>query len=944
MTDASAIHAATPVLSVFEPRGLPARTVLYHRRAKGQPVERRVNRQAYDTPGRLVAQWDARLWALVEGGSTAPANQTSIHSLSGKALAQTSVDAGWRLSLSGEADQVTHQWDSRGTHTRIEYDPLLRPVTVFEQVQGEPERCAERLAYGGPEAGPNNLCGQLKRHDDPAGSLQVHEAGLNGGVLQQSRRFLLEHTPPDWPQELPLRDALLESAPERAMTQHHYDALGNVLTQTDAKGHRQRFIYSMVGHLHSVWLQLAGQAEQTLLSTIGYNASAQVETQTAGNGLVTTADYCSMDGRLMRLLTRRADGTCLQDLRYDYDPVGNILSIRDDAQPVRFFNNQRIEPVSTYRYDTLYQLIEATGREIATGRQGPALPELQPTPLDANRLSQFVQTYDYDAGNNLTMLRHVGAQSYTHEMQVAPFSNRSVPKDVDLAAAFDANGNLSQLQPGQMLGWDLRNQLERVTPVERLDAANDDEVYVYDGAGRRVRKIRRTQARKVSHQAEVRYLPGLELRTDTANGESLQVINVSVGLGGVRVLHWEAGLPSGMNNDQLRYSVSDHLGSGSLELDQQARLLSQEGYYPYGGTAWWAGRNAIEAKYKTLRYSGKERDATGLYCYGFRYYAPWLGRWINPDPAGDIDGLNRFRMVRNNPVTLCDQDGREPIYPVLGAFLSDVFHDAEYDLVGSQRLEPGASAGHAPIAIWGDRIHVGTAQRHMGIRPTDETGFPDFVGEITGQEITNDSGHYRPPGGLGHLVPEGYAYKEKHPAGASTQIRLTMLTSPQDYVDKVTVFRKEHDRSKRAEAVLGFLADNGMQGEAQRAALAYENVHITRLFRDAGLDVEKSFGEVLLELEGQVAPLETVIALNPRSSQSNKAKLAMLENRIAAMTDISAKAPEVLRQPYSAYKGGAGLLRSSPAAAVFANPAKPPVARPVKKSGFLHRMKNAIGR
>lgn len=943
MTDFSALHAATPVLSVFEPRGLPARTVFYHRRAEGQPVEPRINRQAYDTPGRLVAQWDARLWALVEGGSTAPANQSSIHSLSGKALAQTSVDAGWRLSLHGEADQVSHRWDSRGTLTRIEYDHLLRPVAVFEQHQEEPERCAERMTYGGPEAAPHNLRGQLTRHDDPAGSLQMHEASLMGSVLQQSRDFLLDPTPPDWPQALSLRNAFLEPAPERATTQHHYNALGDILTQTDAKGHRQRFTYSVAGHLQSVWLQLAGGSEQVLLSEIAYNAAAQVEMQTAGNGLVTTADYSPMNGRLIRLLARRADGTCLQDLNYDYDPVGNVLGIRDEAQPVRFFNNQRIEPVNTYRYDTLYQLIEATGREIATGRQGPALPELQPTPLDPNRLSQFVQNYDYDAGNNLTALRHVGAQSYTHEMQVAPLSNRSVPKDVELASAFDANGNLLKLQPGQMLGWDLRNQLQRVTPVERLDAASDDEVYVYDGGGRRVRKIRRTEARKVSHRAEVRYLPSLELRTDTANGESLQVISVNVGLGGVRVLHWEAGLPDGMNNDQLRYCVSDHLGSSSLELDQQARLVSQEGYFPYGGTAWWAGRNAIEAKYKTQRYSGKERDATGLYCYGFRYYAPWLSRWINPDPAGDIDGLNRFRMVRNNPITLFDQDGRDPIYPVLGAFLSDVFHDAEYDLVGSQLLERGASADHAPIAIWGDRIHVGTAGRHMGIRPTDETGFPDFVGEITGREISNDSGHYRPSGGLGHLVPEGYAYKEKHAAGAGSLIRLTMLSSPQDYVDKVTVFRKEHDRSKRAEAVLGFLADHGLQGEAQRAAFAYENVHITRLFRDAGLDVEKSFGEVLLELEGQIDPLKTVISLNPRSNQNNKAKLAMLQNRVAAMNAISSKAPDVLRQPYSAYERDVELRRAPATVNLLANPSMPRAAHP-KKSGFLHRIKNAIGR
>ncbi len=70
-----------------------------------------------------------------------------------------------------------------------------------------------------------------------------------------------------------------------------------------------------------------------------------------------------------------------------------------------------------------------------------------------------------------------------------------------------------------------------------------------------------------------------------------------------------------------------------------------------------SSRNTVEAKYKTVRYSGKERDATGLYYYGYRYYQPWLGRWLSADPAGTIDGLNLYRMVRNNPVGLMDGDG-----------------------------------------------------------------------------------------------------------------------------------------------------------------------------------------------------------------------------------------------------------------------------------------------
>ncbi|WP_410174964.1 RHS repeat-associated core domain-containing protein [Mycetohabitans endofungorum] len=51
----------------------------------------------------------------------------------------------------------------------------------------------------------------------------------------------------------------------------------------------------------------------------------------------------------------------------------------------------------------------------------------------------------------------------------------------------------------------------------------------------------------------------------------------------------------------------------------------------------WAAKSELEAKYKTVRYSGKERDATGLYDYGFRYYVPWLGRWLSTTAVAIID-------------------------------------------------------------------------------------------------------------------------------------------------------------------------------------------------------------------------------------------------------------------------------------------------------------------
>ncbi|EGI00001.1 YD repeat-containing protein, partial [Pseudomonas amygdali pv. lachrymans str. M302278] len=120
-----------------------------------------------------------------------------------------------------------------------------------------------------------------------------------------------------------------------------------------------------------------------------------------------------------------------------------------------FKGNQRIDSVSTYHYDTLYQLIEATGRESAVVNYGTVFPGFQ-SPADPTRLANYTQTYRYDAGGNLQQLTHTGAQSHSRTLVTARYSNRSlpvindhIPDEAEIAAAFDANGNLLALQAGQ---------------------------------------------------------------------------------------------------------------------------------------------------------------------------------------------------------------------------------------------------------------------------------------------------------------------------------------------------------------------------------------------------------------------------------------------------------------------------------------------------------------
>ncbi|WP_053225274.1 RHS repeat-associated core domain-containing protein [Pseudomonas helleri] len=641
----SSLHQRTPLLTATDPRGLVVRSIAHHRQEVEKPIAERVQRQVFNANGHLCQQWDPRLFELSD-----LANQSRLYSLSGQALLTTSVDAGWRLACHDAAGQLRDSWDGRDTHRRFTYDELMRPVNVFEH---EPPLCVERFTYAGAdeEDAHHNRCGQLLRHDDQAGSLWHDAFSRTGQPLSEARQFCTALTSPQWPaSEADLEDTAY-------ITRWRHDALGAVIEQVDALEHVQRFEFDVAGQPFASWLD-----NVALLKSTTYNALGRVEIEQAGNDVTISAYYSARDGLLSNLKAKRSDGKMLQDLHYQYDPVGNITLIQDFAQPVQWFAGQRIQAVSTFTYDTLYQLISATGRENASQTIGPGLPGLEIFgPVDDSRWRTYSQTYSYDSGGNLTRLKHAAGagNSYTREMVVDARSNRSLFKDgspLDFAKAFDANGNLQALAPGQLMQWDSRNQLQHVTQVQREDPDGQDddtETYVYDVGGQRVRKVRRAKTRGGEHISEVRYLPGLEIRSRTS-GEQLHVVLAQAGRNAVRLLNRENG------QHQYRYSVNDHLGSSTLEMDQNGELLSQESYYPYGGTAWWAAKNALEARYKVIRYSGKERDATGLYYYGFRYYAPWLQRWINPDPAGDVDGLNLYRMVRNNPVRFYDGDGRQP--------------------------------------------------------------------------------------------------------------------------------------------------------------------------------------------------------------------------------------------------------------------------------------------
>jgi RHS repeat-associated protein len=384
----------------------------------------------------------------------------------------------------------------------------------------------------------------------------------------------------------------------------------------------------------------------------------------------------------MRLeTTRDSDSAVLQDLRYTYDPIGNILAIEDAAQQTVFFDNAVVTPSTLYEYDPLYRLTEATGREHAGGLGDDQRDENDiplnnlPHANDTQALRNYMESYAYDkVGNILQMIHDAGGPvgSWTRGYRVADTSNRleatsllgddlEDPESYSAECTHDAHGNVVAMPHLAEIGWDFKDQMVYA------DKGGGGEVYfTYDAAGQRVRKVWE-HAGLIEERI---YLGGWEIyrRRIASSGvlelelerETLHLMDGERRVAMVETKTVDTSDPNLVVTPRFRYQLGNHLGSALLEVDETGSVISYEEYHPYGTTAYRSGRSGVEVSAKRYRYTGKERDEeTGLYYHGARYYACWLGRWTAADPAGMVDGANLYAYVRGSPVGLVDPSGRE---------------------------------------------------------------------------------------------------------------------------------------------------------------------------------------------------------------------------------------------------------------------------------------------
>lgn len=680
----TSLYRQTPSVTILNSNGNAIRDITYHRHPAALDItDEYITYHQYDSLGFLVQSADPRLHQANRK------NFTYLNDLKGNILLTQSADAGINIHLNDIANrpfltvnnlsntELTDENNDNTVTISFQYEEthlLGRPTSITEQISNQSAKITERFIYVGHSKSEqdNNLIGQCIRHYDTAGMLQINSLTLTKLINSFTQYLLKEAHDPDVIADWQGTDHTIwddQLAMETYTTLNDIDATGTVFASIDAQGHRQQMQFNVAEQLSSQSIITNLGFNEIIIKSLDYSAAGQKKREEHGNGVVVSYCYEMETQRLIEIKTQRPIGhqqgaKILQDLRYEYDPVGNVVKISNDAEETRFWRNQKIVPENSYSYDSLYQLVTATGREMAnTKRQNNRL--LFNQNIDNIAYTNYTRSYSYDCSGNLIQIKHHSPEinnNYTTNITVSPHSNRAViseltdnPSNVD--NFFTENGQQTQLSLAQKLTWTTNQTLLQVTP----DALGIHENYRYNSENQRVLKIS-TQIAKSSLQIlQVKYLSGLEIRETTRNNETVEHLQViCIGQTGkvqVRLLHWDSGKPNDISNDQLRYSYQNLTGSSTLELNNDGNIITQEEYYPYGGTAIQLAENAIETDYKTIRYSGKERDITVLYHYPNRYYQPWIGRWLSTDPAHTIDGLNLYNMVGNNPISYIDNDG-----------------------------------------------------------------------------------------------------------------------------------------------------------------------------------------------------------------------------------------------------------------------------------------------
>jgi len=233
-----------------------------------------------------------------------------------------------------------------------------------------------------------------------------------------------------------------------------------------------------------------------------------------------------------------------------------------------------------------------------------------------------------------------------------------VPKNPEVFE-YDADGNLTQ-DGRWVYEWNGENRLTRMTARSDVPGPHYQLTFQYDWMGRRIRKtvVDTDTGQTISDLiffydgwnliAEVNAQTGELVRTYVWGLDLSGTFQGAGGIGGLLWVNVESGFHAG------RYFVA-YDGNGNVMGLVSASDGSVAAQYEYGPFAEPLRATGPLAADNPFRFSTKYTDPeTGLIYYGYRYYDPITGRWLNRDPLDNYSNTKLYLWVQNSGVNQID--------------------------------------------------------------------------------------------------------------------------------------------------------------------------------------------------------------------------------------------------------------------------------------------------
>ena len=182
-------------------------------------------------------------------------------------------------------------------------------------------------------------------------------------------------------------------------TQFTYDSWGRIQEITYPDNEVVGYTYDLGGQLQSI----TNNSNYTYLDNVAYDRFGAKVSQEYGNGITTDYSYNNVTRRLSAISTTN-NGTPMSQIQYAYDPVGNVTQVTSSCP---WLNSQSF--VETFTYDASDQLVSASETQaqsyqltVTYGNWGKISGySLAQTDLQHNTTQSETQAYTYPATNSI---------------------------------------------------------------------------------------------------------------------------------------------------------------------------------------------------------------------------------------------------------------------------------------------------------------------------------------------------------------------------------------------------------------------------------------------------------------------------------------------------------------------------------------------------------------